>query len=110
MERGFGDKYSEWQDLLPPPVDDKTMAGYNIEMCFTYYDDDGMQYLDWAQGKVKRITNAKCNIVDIEWDSSVVAAGEKSTTRQKLVQTKWNPDKAVAGGWREYIAKLDFNE
>jgi hypothetical protein len=30
---------------------------------------------------------------------------DRSTTREKLLQAKWNPPQAKAGAWREYLVK-----
>ena len=54
MNRGLGDKWSEYQPVIQPELD-LSLVGFNLEMRFSYNDDDGMAYLNWARGEVKKV-------------------------------------------------------
>lgn len=106
--RGEGDRFSEWQETLPPKFTQKELKDFDIEIYFEYKGDDGMPFLDWARGKVVEIVNEKTRVVEIEWEKGHVAKGDKTRTRQKLPPTKWNPNMEVKGAWRQYFEKLDI--
>ena len=44
----------------------KEFKGFEIELYFLYFDDDGMHYLDWSRGKIVKLVNAKNGVVEIE--------------------------------------------
>jgi len=42
-------------------------------------------------------------IVKIEWNEKWLKGGDPTITKQKLLRTKWNPDKPSNGAWREEL-------
>ena len=102
---GRGDRYSEMQRSIMPELNEQ-FVGFRSNMYFKYTNpEDGSDYMDWCRGTVKKIINPKTRIVEIDWDKEFVNEGDKATTRQKLLVTKWNPKTAKEGAWREYLKK-----
>jgi len=52
--RGEGGRWSEMQKLTPPLMN-KKLVGFRIEMLFSYYEEDGAKCLNWYQGTVKKM-------------------------------------------------------
>jgi hypothetical protein len=87
------------------PDIDSTLVGFRIEKLFEYSEIDGTTYLDWCHGEVIPVNGDKIKYATIRWDKDCLRPGDCSTTREKLLQTKWNPVQAKAGAWREYLIK-----
>jgi len=101
-ENGFGDQLSEMQQLIWP-VEKLRSAGFKIDKLFEYKDGDE-NVLQWCQGTVKKLVREKENshmIVEVEWNSDCLGEGDPTTTKEKLSQSQWNPDRSINGGWRE---------
>mmetsp|Transcript_34740 Transcript_34740/g.73996 ORF Transcript_34740/g.73996 Transcript_34740/m.73996 type:complete len:173 (+) Transcript_34740:503-1021(+) len=103
-DRGEGDRWSEKQVNTALEIDDN-FVGFKIEMCFTYFGDDGSECLGWYHGKVTDVLNAKTGRVRVEWNKDCLGKNDKGVTTQTLRPAKWNPKKAIGGGWREYLTK-----
>lgn len=104
-ETGRGDRWSEQQRSLMPDLD-SSFVGFQIEMLFSYTnEEDGTQYVNWAQGRVKSIVNKKTQCVEIIWDDKCLSEGEAQMKKHKLLVTKWNPKLPKEGAWREYLTK-----
>ena len=100
--RGEGDKYAD-QQTVNMPIIGGSFKGFRIEMLFEYNDDSGSSPTNWYHGKDEKILNVKTNTVQIKWDEDCLADGDKKVTREKLLVSKWNPDKPTKGAWRKYI-------
>ena len=101
-ENGFGDQLSEMQQLIWP-VEKLRSAGFKIDKLFEYKDGDE-NVLQWCQGTVKKLVREKENshmIVEVEWNSDCLGEGDPTTTKEKLSQSQWNPERPINGGWRE---------
>jgi hypothetical protein len=101
---GIGDRWSEIQRSVMPDID-STLVGFRIEKIFEYSETDGTTYLDWCHGEVTLVNGDKIKYATIRWSEDCLRPGDCSTTREKLLQTKWNPEQAKAGAWREYFIK-----
>jgi hypothetical protein len=101
---GIGDSWSEMQRSVMPDID-STLVGFRIEKVFKYSEIDGTTYLDWYHGEVISVNGDKMKYATIRWDEDCLRPRDHSTTREKLLQTKWNPAQAKAGAWREYLIK-----
>ena len=87
------------------PVELLRKGGFKIDMLFEYNDDDG-PVLQWCQGEVIEFIkelDEKHVIVKIEWNEKWLKGGDPTITKQKLLRTKWNPDKPSNGAWREEL-------
>jgi len=103
-EDGIGDRWSEMQRSVMPDID-STLVGFRIEKLFEYSETDGTTYLDWCHGQVVSVNGDKIKYATIRWDEESLRPGDRSTTRDKLLQTKWNPAQAKAGAWKENLVK-----
>ena len=103
-EDGIGDRWSEMQRSVMPDID-ATLVGFRIEKLFEYNETDGTPYLNWCHGQVVSVNGDKIKYATIRWDEECLRPRDRSTTREKLLQTKWNPAQAKAGAWREYLVK-----
>jgi hypothetical protein len=92
---GIGDRLSEIQRSVMPDID-STLVGFRIEKLFEYSELDGTKYLDWCYGEVILVNGDKIKYATIRWDKDCLRPGDCSTTREKLLQTKWNPAQAKA--------------
>jgi hypothetical protein len=101
---GIGNRWSEMQRSVMPYID-STLVGFRIEKLFEYSEIDGTTYLDWCHGEVILVNGDKIKYTMIRWDKDCLRPGDHSTTREKILQTKWNPAQAKAGAWREYLIK-----
>ena len=84
---------------------DKICTGpFNIDMCFSYGDDDE-EVLQWCQGKVVRVLKVDKTfvVVEIKWDKECLREGDREVTRDKLMRSKWNSNKHEQGTWRENL-------
>ncbi len=93
---GIGDRRSEMQRSVMPDID-STLVGFRIEKLFEYSETDGTKYLDWCHGEVISVNGDKIKYATIRWSKDCLRPGDRSTTREKLLQTKWNPKQAKAG-------------
>ncbi len=101
---GNGDRWSEMQKSVMPDID-STLVGFRIEKLFEYSETNGTTYLDWCLGEVISVNGDKIKYAMIRWSKDCLRPKDCSTTREKLLQTKWNPEQAKAGAWREYLIK-----
>jgi hypothetical protein len=101
---GDGDRWSEMQRSVMPDID-STLIGFRIEMLFEYTETDGATYLDWCHGEVTLVIGDKSKYAKIRWDEECLRPGDRSTTQERLLQTKWNPELARKGAWRDYLTK-----
>jgi hypothetical protein len=101
---GTGDRWLEMQRSVMPDID-STLVGFRIEKLFEYSEIDGTTYLDWCHGEVISVNGDKIKYATIKWDKDCLRPGDRSTTREKLLQTKWKPAQAKAVAWREYLIK-----
>ncbi len=74
-------------------------------MCFTYFGDDDSGCLGWYHGKATDVLNEKTGRLRVEWNKYCLGNNDKGVTTQTLRPEKWNPKKAIGGGWREYLTK-----
>ncbi len=93
---GVGDRWSEMQRSVMPQMD-STLIGFRIEMLFEYTETDGTTYLDWCHGEVTLVIGDKTKYAKNRWDEECLRPGDCSTTQEKLLQTKWNPEQAKKG-------------
>jgi hypothetical protein len=101
---GVGDRWSEMQRIVMPNID-STLIEFKIEVLFEYTETDGTIYLDWCHGEVTSVIGEKSKNANIRSDEECLRPGDCSTTPQKLLLTKWNPEQARRGAWREYLTK-----
>ena len=85
------------------PTIDETFVGFKIKMLFEYDNNDGTRYLDWCNGVVDAIINERTRWVTIKWNKESLGQNDSDTSREKLFLSKWNPQKAPRGSWREYF-------
>jgi hypothetical protein len=72
------------------PDIDSTLVGFRIEKQFEYSETDRTTYLDWCHGEVISVNGDKIKYAMIRWSKDCLRPGDCSTTREKLLQTKWN--------------------
>lgn len=99
---GLGDRWSEYQPWNMPKID-SSFEGFKIEMRFQLPDNEGNMMADWYHGVVESVVSEKNNIVKIKWDPESLCEGDKQVTNEKLLKTKWNPNKPKCGAWRQYL-------
>ena len=96
MARGEGNKWADWQTFTMPMIDD-SFKGFRIEMVFEYTDPENGAFTNWYHGTVKKVVNKNTNTVQIKWNEDCLGDEDKTVTREKLMKTKWNPDKPTNG-------------
>ena len=96
--------YSHWCII---PAIGGLFVGFNFEMLFQYEDQDGTSYVNWCHGVVESIFNEKSNHVCVKWNEECLNPGEPSVTKEKLLSSKWNPNRATKGVWRQYFGGND---
>ena len=99
---GVGDRWSEMQRSAMPEID-STLIGFRIEMLFEYTEINGTMYLDWCHREVTLVIGNKTRYAKIRWDEKCLRPRDHSTMQEKLLQTKWYPEQARKGVWREYL-------
>jgi len=99
---GLGDRWSEYQPWNMPKID-SSFEGFKIEMRFQLPDNEGNMMADWYHGVVESVVSEENNIVKIKWDPESLCEGDKQVTNEKLLKTKWNPNKPKCGAWRQYL-------
>ena len=72
-------------------------------MLFQYDSEDGTTYDNWCNGDIISILNEKSNYVKVRWNQECLGQGEPDITKEKLLASKWKPNKAAKGAWREYF-------
>ncbi len=50
------------------------------------------------------VFNGKTGRVRVEWNKDCLENNDKGVTTQTLRPAKWNPKKAIGGGWRECLS------
>ena len=103
-EEGIRDCWSAKQCNIMPMLD-VTLGGLKSEMLFQYDTDDGMTFINWCNGVVSSIINSKSGYVNTKWNHKSLTQGDPETTRKKSLASKWNPNKAPKGSWREYFGE-----
>jgi hypothetical protein len=101
---GVGDRWSEMQRSVMPDID-SMLIGFRIAVLFEYTETDGTAYLDWCHGEVTLVIGDKSKYSKFRWDEECLRPGDCSTTQEKLLPTKWNPEQARKGAWRECLTK-----
>ena len=89
-------------------MDGNDLKGFKVEMLFESFEADGTAKLEWYHGVVKEVLNKKTMAVRIEWSDDCLHKEERKTmkiTKDQLMVSKWNPNVAVKGGWREYFTR-----
>ena len=85
------------------PKVNSELIGFKIEMLFQYDNEDGTTYVNWCNGVIISILNEKSYYVKVRWNQECLGQGEPNITKEKLLASKWNPNKATKGAWREYF-------
>ena len=101
-DNGFGDQLEGMQQTLWP-VELLQEGGFKIDKLFEYKVGQEAS-LQWCQGTVVKILKEKEDcffIVEVEWDKECVSDGDQNKSREKLLKTKWNPEKPGDGAWRQ---------
>ncbi len=75
-------------------------------MLFQYDIEDGTSYVNWCNGEITSIISAKLQYVRIQWSQDCLGPDDPLSTKEKLLPSKWNPNKASKGVWREYFGSL----
>ena len=96
------------QQNVMPDINEE-MKGFKIEMLFEYPNPvEGGTYLDWAHGTVMDVIVTKTTKkFRIKWAQEILLPLDKEITIEKILRSKWNPKKPVAGAWREFEPKRD---
>ena len=104
MFEGRGDKFEGMQLNIMPKID-KSLKGFHIEMLFEYPNEiEGGTYLNWTHGVVDEVIILKTvKKIKVAWAAECIGHLDKQTTVEKLMVSKWNPKKARAGSWRQYL-------
>ena len=104
MSEGRGDKFEGMQLSIMPKID-KSLKGFHIEMLFEYPNEiEGGTYLNWTHGVVDEVIILKTvKKIKVTWAAECLGHLNKQTTIEKLMVSKWNPKKAKAGSWRQYL-------
>ena len=98
MADGKGDKWEGMQQSVMPEID-AGMKGFKIEMLFEYPNpvEEGT-YLDWAHGTVMDVIVTKTTKkFRIKWSQEILLPLDKEIPVEKILRSKWNPKKPVAG-------------
>lgn len=98
---GVGDRWADQQSFNVPVIDD-SFEGFRVEMMFLYNDENGESLTNWYHGTVNKVLNKKTKAVKVKWDCECLGDGDKEETKEKLLPSKWNPDKPL-NRWREYF-------
>jgi hypothetical protein len=101
---GVGDRWSEMQRSVMPDID-SMLIRFRIEVLCEYTETDGTTYLDWCHREFALVISDKSKYAKIRWDEECLRPGDCSTTQEMLLPTKWNPEQARKGAWREYLIK-----
>ena len=99
---GKSDCWAARQQNIMPKVNSE-LIGFKIEMLFQYDNEDGTTYVNWCNGVIISILNEKSYYVKVRWNQECLGQGEPKITKEKLLASKWNPNKAAKGAWREYF-------
>ncbi len=99
---GKSDHWAARQQNIKLSVN-SALIGFKIEMLFQYDNEDGTTYVNWCNGVIISILNEKSYFVKVGWNHKCLGQGESEITKEKLLASKWNPNKAAKGAWREYF-------
>ena len=99
---GTSDCWAARQQSIMPVVNSE-LIGFKIEMLFRYNNEDGTTYVNWCNGVIISILNEKSYYVKVRWNQECLGQGEPNITKEKLLASNWNPNKAAKGAWREYF-------
>ena len=108
-ENGFGDQLEGVQQTLWP-VELLRAGEFKIDKLFEYKLGQEAT-LQWCQGTVVNIVKEKEDtfvVVEVEWNKQCLEKGDPKKSREKLMKTKWNPDKPVDGAWRQDLRHKIF--
>jgi len=103
---GERDNLQYLQRSIKPKIED--MEGFKLEYYFQMTNKaDQSTYNDWAHGVIINVINARTRTVKVKWHESCVNKdeGEQDETIEKLMVSKWNPNRPTSGAWREYLRK-----
>ena len=103
-EGGVGDRWEIRQSLIPPELD-QSLIGFHIEMVFIHVNKDGTTTPHQYSGVVTDVLNTETRCVKITWDERTLNVNDPKVTNEKLLESKWNPNTAVKGGWRQYFCE-----
>ena len=87
------------------PKLDKSLIGFKLEKLFEYTEPDGSVLVTWCHGEIISVKNEKNGIFKVKWNEECIGDGEKDWSFEKLLKSKWNPNKHTKGSWREYLRK-----
>ena len=81
------------------PAVNSELIGFIIEFLFQYDNKDGTTYVNWYNGVIISILNEMSNFVKVRWDQEqeCLGQGEPGITKEKLLASNWNPNKALNG-------------
>ena len=98
---GFGDQLEGMQQTLWP-VELLRGGVFKIDKLFEYKVGQEAT-LQWCQGTVVKVLkeNDRFYIVEVEWDKECLSDGDQKKSWEKLLSTKWNPEKPGNGVWRQ---------
>ena len=95
-------RWTVMQPNIMPKVD-KSLVGFNIEVCFEYINDDDNSTIAWCDGVVHSIANEKNRMVMMKWNAKKLVEGDQKISRQKLGVRGWNPKTPKSGAWRKFV-------
>ena len=96
---GKGDALMEIQRSTEPDFDDENLAGFKLDMLFSY--DNGV--LEWCQGVVIKVVSKKRRSVRVRWNQDCLRDGDAEVSTACLLPSKWNPNVHANGAWRENL-------
>ena len=99
---GKSDRWAARQQNIMPAVNSE-LIGFKIEMLFQYDNEDGTTYVNRCNGDIISILNKKSDYVKVRWNQECLGQGGPDITKQKLLASMWNPNKASKEAWREYF-------
>jgi len=106
QDEGKGDELEQMQTYHWPEEKLKNYSEdmrdedrFKIDMLFHRADDTNV----WAQGTIIKVFRINKNeaVVNIKWNEEHVEGDE--VTKEKLLRSKWNPDKPGSRAWREEL-------
>ncbi len=100
-DNGFGDQLEGMQQTLWP-VELLQGGGFKIDKLFEYKVGQEAT-LQWCQGTVVKLLKEKDYffIGEVEWNKECLSDGDQKKSQEKLLRTKWNPEKPGNGAWRQ---------
>ena len=114
-DAGFGDKYDEMQQRVPPTIDE-SFVGKRIDSLFEFDSDDSEEMIRWCQGEVIEVCDGtwlkpyartakfkENEAVRVRWDAIEECCIPVHETILVVQRHKWR--KHVIGGWRLDLSK-----